>query len=114
MRTAHRSPPPAHPSLFAFARPTVPPPRERGGTKSKEPGVSAWLPHYFRRSRLDRDQKLMSIVERRFSGSFTPSPVWTAGWVSPFQSTDRAPELTPRPTRASATAFARRSDRRWL
>ena len=62
----------------------------------------------------DRDQKLMSIVERRFSGSFTPSPVATAGAVSPFQSTDSAVWATPRPTRASATALARRSDRRTL
>ena len=62
----------------------------------------------------DRDQKLMSIVERRFSGSFTPSPVATASWVSPFQSTCSEPAPTPWATRESATALARRSDRRTL
>ena len=36
------------------------------------------------------DQKLIWIVERRFSGSLTPSPVATARSASPFQSTARA------------------------
>ena len=40
--------------------------------------------------------------------------VRTAGMVSPFQSTERAVWAMPAPTRASATALARRSDRRWL
>src|SRR6185503_21112833 len=45
--------------------------------KRKEPGLSAGL-QTSHRTVGDRDQKLMSIVERRFSGSFTPSPVATA------------------------------------
>src|SRR5688572_26077255 len=60
------------------------------------------------------DQGLMLIVARRFSGSLTPSGVATAFSLSPRQSTDRAPELTPAPTRPSAVDLARRSERRWL
>src|SRR3982751_6037486 len=85
----------------------------RIGPNAKSPAFRPGSRNFYR-SLGDRDQKLMSIVERRFSGSFTPSPVATAGAVSPFQSTDRAVWATPMPTRASATAFARRSDRRTL
>ena len=56
----------------------------------------------------------MLMVARRLRGSFTPSPVWTARSLSPFQSTDSTDWFTPWPTRESATAFARRSDRRRL
>src|SRR5581483_10108721 len=60
------------------------------------------------------DQKLIETVARRLSGSLTPSGVGTARSVLPFQSTFMTDWATPRPTMASATALARRSDRRRL
>ena len=86
----------------------------RSRDKAKGPVFPPGPELHFDEPVVDRDQKLMSIVERRFSGSFTPSPVATAGMVSPFQSTERAVWFTPAPTSESATALARRSDRRTL
>jgi len=82
------------------------PPRDhRGGCP--EPAIGA--PGGCREERYGK-----TISTRRFCGSRTPSGVGTRGSFIPRPATIISLRGTPRPSRATATALARRSERRWL
>ncbi len=89
--------------------------KSRGETKSRRRGLRRLSgPPRGSRGEVAGARYGKTISTRRFCGSRTPSGVGTRGSFMPRPATSISLRGTPRCSRAAATAFARRSESRWL